>query len=119
MESFDATPASFFALGYSIVSGNAGPNETDNALRTFRSFFGVSPTVLSKCWELLTSGNCDGYNGKMQPKHLLWACMLLKVYGVEQVHARMAGCSVRTFRKWSFDLIEAIASLLPDVVSIF
>jgi len=103
-----------------MISSSSKPTKpiTKNAERTFRSHFGVAPIVASKCWNMMTSGMYDGYfDINFEPKHLLWALMLLKMYALEPVHAGIAKCDQKTFRKWSLLMVEAIASLLSDVVS--
>jgi len=111
--------SSFFQLGYSMISSSKVCREmTTHAERVFRTYFGVSPVVASKCWNMMVSGLYDGcFNCNFEPKHLLWALMLLKMYSLEPVHAGIAHCSVKTFRKWSLSMVEAIASMLSDVVS--
>ncbi|KAH9118088.1 hypothetical protein LEN26_012265 [Aphanomyces euteiches] len=44
-------------------------------------------------------------------EHLLWAMLFLKVYSSENVHATIAAVDEKTFRKWSWAILEALASL--------
>ena len=86
--------------------------------RLFRSFFGTSigPTMMA--WDLLVHHSLLPEKGR--PKHLLWALYFLKVYPKQG-----QGCSVvgavdpKTFRKWVWAFIGAIADLVDEVVSKF
>jgi len=65
------TPNAFLQLGYSMIS-TTKPNHTKNVERMFRSYFGASPLVVSKCWNMMSSGDCDGYfDLNFEPMHLL------------------------------------------------
>ena len=53
-------------------------------------------------------------------EHYFWALMFMKVYGKMHVMCTLAGgCDPKTFRKWSWIFIEAIASCEYLVVSAF
>ena len=46
-----------------------------------------------------------------QPKHLLWTLLFLKGYSTENIHAQMAGCSAKTFRKWVWFTIDKLSNI--------
>ena len=53
-----------------------------------------------------------------KPEHLLWALLLLKNYGTEQVNIRLiGGKDAKTFCKWSWSLVTCISALKNSVVS--
>ena len=87
----------------------------------FRSYFGTSSRICAVLWELLKRqrkriAKKDGY-GNVSPKHLLWALMFLKVYGVEATLSSMAGgVDEKTYRKWVWIFVKAIANLEPELV---
>jgi len=49
---------------------------------------------------------------------LLWASHFLKTYGTESTLASQIGVDEKTFRKWTWILVYAIADLAPEVVSV-
>ena len=53
-----------------------------------------------------------------QPKHLLWALMLLKLYAAESVLRTLAGgVDEKTYRKWAWLYVYEISDLQYKVVS--
>ena len=49
---------------------------------------------------------------------MLWGLMFLKIYASEGVLATLAGgVDEKTFRKWAWRFVDAIADLEDDVVS--
>ena len=50
--------------------------------------------------------------------HLLYALRFLKSYGVEEVQAKEAEVTRKTWRKWCWLYIEGIAGLAKHVVSL-
>ena len=83
--------------------------------RDFREFFGCGLHVASELWDLLVKENELPKNGCHH--HLLWALMLLKIYGKEKTLCTLAGgVDKKTFRKWSKEFIVAIANLESTVV---
>jgi len=122
-------PDVFFILGMHMVKKRSAATKTipfnDTNLRLFKQNFGVAPIVLSKCWSLLLDQlrqdhtNC--YNASlasMHPKHLLWACLFLKTYGKEGTHCAIARCDPKTFRRWVWIVVRAIATTESHVVSV-
>ena len=83
--------------------------------RRFRACFGASPLVCAIIWKGIAPvvSAYDGYS----PTHLLWALMFMKLYCLEPVNASIVGVDEKTFRKWSWIVIDAIESLYDDVVS--
>ena len=82
----------------------------------FRSKFGTSPVICAALWHKLepetTMLQCA------RPMHLLWALMLMKIYATEAVLSVIAGgVDESTFRKWSWEFVEAILYLESSVVS--
>jgi hypothetical protein len=61
---------------------------------------------------------------KSKPKHLLWTLYFLKVYpreapGCSAVSGTKGATDPKTLQKWVWLLIERIAELADEVVSIF
>ena len=90
--------------------------------RLFRSFFGTSIGPTMMVWDLLVHHSL--LPEKERPKHLLWALYFLKVYpkqgqGCSVVGASAGAVDPKTFRKWVWAFIGAIADLVDEVVSKF
>jgi hypothetical protein len=87
----------------------------DTDERRFLATFGVAPVVCLTIWNLLieTSNLPPG----SFEYHLLWGLMFLKLYCAESIHAALAGCDEKTFRKWSWAFVDAISFLKNRVVS--
>ena len=73
--------------------------------RKFRAFFGVSVSIAADVWAVLP------YRAYGEVKYLLWALMFLKIYETEQIHATLAGCDEKSFRKWSKTYIYLLADI--------
>jgi len=110
------TDSVFYDLGLRLLNKPVS-HRNESGERTFRSFFGVCPKVVCSCWSLLKPAIFELKGA--QPVHLLWACMFLKVYGPEATLAAIARCTEKTYRKWVWNLIYAIAQLEPQVVSAY
>ena len=82
----------------------------------FRAMFGISAEICSHLWKMIDP--CDFTMGKgAKTCHLLWALMLLKLYATEATLCALAGgVDEKTFRKWSWRFVSAIAELTPNVV---
>ena len=109
----------FYILGLEIINKvkyDKTHTPTANQEREFRSQFGASWYVCADVWNLLDMHEI-GLESKKEPKHLLWAMLFLKVYGNEKTHAVMCSTSVKTFRKWVWDMISQISQLEIVVVS--
>ena len=115
------TQAFWYELGMEFL--NHGRRESsfkhrrESHMRRFKQSFGCTPTVLLKCWCLLS--RFTELDGNVSPNHLLWAVHFLKDYGKESKNAALAGCDEKTFRKWTWVLIYAMSDLEPHVVSLF
>jgi hypothetical protein len=80
--------------------------------------FWSSPEEASWIWNRLDEKNHLPVGGA-QPKHLLWAFILLKIYAPSQkVHCTLAGGpDEKTFVKWSWLLVRAMVdSLFEEVI---
>ena len=100
------TATSFLQLEQEMTArrGNLNPAPS---IRRFRSFFGTSPHVCAILWGQLQSNIPE----QGRPEHMLWALLLLKVYGTEDVVSSIVQVSRKTFRKWSWKFISAISYL--------
>jgi hypothetical protein len=81
-------------------------------LSKFCSHFGVTPEMCCIIWN-----KCFFPLG-VNPEHLLWALLFLKLYATEEVLCNFAGTTRKTFRKWTWIVIKAISQLAPQVVCI-
>lgn len=87
--------------------GNAKTKANFN--RKFRSCFGASVLVLTIAWNTLEVQKLLPAEG--HPKHLLWMCAFLKTYSSENVYAAWFKVSEKTFRKWVWLFLEAVAKI--------
>lgn len=80
--------------------------------------FECSAKVVLQLWNMIIS-NAD-IQGSPKIAHLLWALMFLKIYSKETVTSRLAGgVDEKTYRKWVWIFVTAIADLEVDVVRKF
>jgi len=87
-------------------------------IRRFRARFGVDPTTVLILWGMLeTDGRFDIVETPLNLEHLFWALDFLKNYSNETVQADKFGVDSKTYRKWFWVYVKAIASLAPKVVS--
>ena len=83
----------------------------------FKAFFGATPEVCNDIWFKLDP--TENIDGEAQPKHLLWALMLAKVYAFEKVLAKLACCDEKTYRKWAWRFLEGISEIVtPQVIDL-
>ena len=80
---------------------------TETFLSTFRSVFGVTPELCAQLWFRVFPAAPVGAN----PKHLLWALKFLRGYDREAANAACVGVHDRTYRKWQWIFVRALASL--------
>jgi len=83
----------------------------------FHATFGADVELCSVIWSKLHLHGLLPARGK--PIHLLWALMFLKLYFAESIHCEMTrGVNEKTFWKWSWKFVDAIADLEEFVVSV-
>ena len=75
--------------------------------RRFRGLFGVSPKARAKVWALIESA----IPSRSTPQRLLWALLFLNVYASEHAHSLIAHVDEKTFRKWAWLIVPAIAGI--------
>ena len=84
--------------------------------RDFRELFGCGALIAIMLWQMLIEFLFLPEGGSME--HFLWSLMLMKVYGKERTLCSLAGgVDPKTFRKWTWQFISAIADLESRVVS--
>jgi hypothetical protein len=113
------SPADFASAGREIQNRRR-VGSTIVARRAFKEYFGICPTIVCLIWKLLA--NNDLLPEKAQIKHLLWALFFMKVYPKQGPACSVVGGSngavdPKTFGKWVWMFIQAIANLEPVVVS--
>ena len=89
--------------------------------RNFREFFGTGPFVVAKLWTLMTDHDFIPPDGEIT--HLMWTLHFLKAYPRQGAVCSTVGGSSgaidpKTFRKYIWPFIRAMADLEPAVVSI-
>ena len=81
-------------------------------LRTFNSFFGTSPEICQRVWDLLS----DYRPRNAKPVHLLWMLFFLKSYNTDVICDSVAGVDGKTFRKWVWFYIKLISEEIHLVI---
>ena len=81
---------------------------------TFASFFGCNEHVCTLTWNMFDLGDLPNVTFK----HLLWALMFLKIYAVDSILCQLCGVSSATFRKYRDVMVQRIAALRVQVVSV-
>jgi hypothetical protein len=110
-------PSEDFLQHGRIMMGRHKNVATANEVTRFHSMFGTSPEICSLLWDHVDPLSTMP-NG-VQDAHLLWGLMFLKLYAAESVHCALAGgVDEKTFRKWCWTFVYAIADLAPDFVSL-
>jgi hypothetical protein len=83
------------------------------SLERFAATFGCSPKVAAALWNRLDKK--DLLPEDTLVKHLLWALSFLKLYNAQRAQAPVCGADEKTFRKWVWRVLDALAEL--DLVS--
>jgi len=113
------SPSSFLSLGKDIMKMRRRRAEK-TVMRLFRAHFGASPEACSEVWDLLCDDRVSVWkpiDAKARPEHLLWALLILKTYDTEELLCSKLGVDEKTFRKWSWRFIVAIAALKKHLVN--
>ena len=104
MLSLDPSVQHFEVLGAEFM--RRAQRSTSNQ-RRFRSFFGTTPLICVTLWY-----RCSvNLPSSASPKHLLWALHFLKSYNSTEILASSAGVDEKTYRKWAWMLVHALADL--------
>lgn len=99
-----------------IIKKDSGSSLTED--RRFREMFGCSANVVLQLWNMTIS--YVDIKGSPEIAHLLWALMFLKIYSKETITSRLVGgVDEKTYRKWVWIFVTAIADLEADVVRTF
>ena len=115
-------PTFFAAMGKRMIRRGRKTYRSDETFSTitsrryFLSYFGTTPWVCSFLWAMLKP--FETMPRGVKPCHLLWALMFMKVYATETVHAGIARCDEKTFRKWSWLFVKGISQLETCFVSV-
>ena len=80
-----------------------------------RAHIGVSFEVCADVWKKIMQN--DTMPSGAQPKHLLWALMMLNMYATSKQRAVTARADPKTCDKWVWAMLEAIVSIKSMVVS--
>ena len=88
--------------------------------RVYVATYGVSVQVTTKIWHVMKSDIQDNKIARgLRPCHLLWALYLLKQYDSSIVMSNYCECADKTFRKWTWIVVQLLAALCDQNVSNF
>ena len=94
---------------------------TSNKIKRHRfvSFFGIDALIVSILWSMLVDAEDEIMVrvDSVKPVYLLWALLFLKCYNTNTRNAAITGVDEKTFRHWSWILIEAMANFDREIVS--
>jgi len=109
----------FFSLGWDLqLPGESPKRNVEYRNRIFKSWYGTKPDNVRKLWNRLYDSGWIQNLPTSEPKHLLWALYLMRVYGPnEETLAAQMRCDAKTFRKYSWYYIEGISKEAPKLVS--
>ena len=103
-------------IGLEIMCRESNGGAVETADRRFREVFGCGVAVVLMIWQMLDPESTA--SAATSVSHMLWALMFLKVYAKESTLSAMAGgVDEKTFRRWAWAFVRAIASLEPYTVS--
>lgn len=105
--------ALFLRLGGTMMRRSLRMGVQSNE-QDFKSFFGVDSSAVATAWGKI---NDQVVPVGAKPVHLLWACLWMKVHATESVLSSIADTTRKTFRKWAWIVIKAIADEASDIVS--
>jgi hypothetical protein len=105
----------FLQLGHEIVGCKPRAYLLRGARDKFMSLYGTEPQVVALLWSLLP--NLVKNKNGCHPKHLLWSLNFLKQYDTAINNGIRFGCDEKTFRHWSWYMLESIEPLKFQVVS--
>lgn len=73
-----------------------------------RSFFGVGPAHCEIVWNLI----CHQQSvNDLQPQHMLFGLLFLKLYSTEEIHSHLFRVTRTTFRTLSWRAVHVMAEL--------
>jgi hypothetical protein len=109
----------FTTLAATLVPSSFAPDRSSarTKARRYKALFGVSAATCSRLWALVK----PSLPSSAGPRHLLWTLYFLKQYGHEEVNAAFCQCDEKTFRKWSWMVMQVLADLelVSESVSVF
>jgi hypothetical protein len=113
----DPTMLDFMVHARTIWQQESG--EIDKTTQTedckFREMFGCGLLIAFSVWNIMSKNDLIPEGGSIF--HYLWSLMFMKVYARTSVMSTLASADDKTFQKWVWVFIWAIASLETMVVS--
>jgi len=114
----DPSPDDFMRLGRAIWSKDpTKANASSTEDRKFREFFGCGNEVACLVWKLLAQNDLVPNKGTME--HFMWTLLFMNLYAKDNTLASLADGKPdpKTFQKWVWQFIYALAMLETEVVS--
>lgn len=112
MSAMDSVTEDYFMEVSFQITGHSYAVQTFSSKRKFRAFFGVDPVTCVNIWELIVE---DAPSGCI-PKFLLFGLLFLKTYSCEHVNAAICSVTEKTFRRWSWVIVDLLSNLSDELV---
>jgi len=116
-----ATEKEYEDLGLAVVQRDTGKRAAKGGAKMatfshwFKLLFGTMPCHCCRIWNMLLEREMIEAGGKKE--HILWACLILKVYWSKSGMANLAGgVDEKTFCYWGWYFLEQISWLGLDVI---
>ena len=85
--------------------------------RQFRENFGINWIQCAIAWEMINPNLLHQYGKSPKKQHLLWCLLFFKRYSKNQMDAKTAGATYKTFSKWVWIVAAALADCESELVS--
>lgn len=108
-------PEAFLAYGSRM---NRYDKENGVREKKFRARFNMDPPICSYLWYLLCVHNPDRMTREIRPLYLLYALMRLNSSDSDENLSSTACCCAKTFRQWSWYMIQAISDLEGEMIDL-
>ena len=111
----------FLEFGDSIINrAHSGKGSRGISNIRYLRHFGIDQFLTAEVWDTIFVKRSTKISTtlRIQPYHLLWALLFLKIYATESVLATMTGSDEKTFRKYVWNILEIICASRFEFVSI-
>lgn len=110
-------PMDFERMGLLLIK-RGDPKRNHNDQRVFASHFGTDHDTCADAWSLLIASDyVQDHDNNPKPEHLFFGLYSLKINKSEHVSCKFFQVDEKTYRKWSWFIIDSLSQLQFRVVS--